>query len=61
MPKLNYRHPHNPAHAPDHILSSIIGLMCLSLWLKANYYSEHGNVSLLASNVDGTAKREKWC
>ncbi len=22
MPKLNYRHPHNPAHAPDHILSS---------------------------------------
>jgi secondary thiamine-phosphate synthase enzyme len=25
MPKLNYRHPHNPAHAPDHILSSIIG------------------------------------
>jgi secondary thiamine-phosphate synthase enzyme len=25
MPKLKYRHPHNPAHAPDHILSSIIG------------------------------------
>jgi secondary thiamine-phosphate synthase enzyme len=24
-PKLNYRHPHNPKHAPDHILSSIIG------------------------------------
>lgn len=25
VPKLNYRHPHNPAHAPDHIMSSIIG------------------------------------
>lgn len=25
MPKLKYRHPHNPAHVTDHILSSIIG------------------------------------
>lgn len=25
MPKLNYRHPHNPSHVTDHILSSIIG------------------------------------
>lgn len=25
IPKLNYRHPHNPAHVPDHILSSVIG------------------------------------
>src|SRR5689334_12526024 len=25
MPKLHYRHPHNPAHVTDHILSSIIG------------------------------------
>ncbi len=25
IPNLKYRHPHNPAHAPDHILSSIIG------------------------------------
>jgi secondary thiamine-phosphate synthase enzyme len=25
MPKLRYRHPHNPAHAPDHILSALIG------------------------------------
>jgi secondary thiamine-phosphate synthase enzyme len=25
MPKLKYRHPHNPAHVPDHIMSSIIG------------------------------------
>ena len=25
IPKLNFRHPHNPAHTPDHILSALIG------------------------------------
>ncbi len=25
IPKLNFRHPHNPSHAPDHIMSSLIG------------------------------------
>lgn len=25
LPSLTYRHPHDPAHAPDHILASIIG------------------------------------
>ncbi len=25
MPKLQYRHPHNPAHVPDHILATLIG------------------------------------
>jgi secondary thiamine-phosphate synthase enzyme len=25
MPKLRYRHPHDPAHVPDHILSALIG------------------------------------
>lgn len=25
VPKLHYRHPHNPDHVPDHIMSSIIG------------------------------------
>lgn len=25
MPKLKYRHPHNPAHVTDHILASLIG------------------------------------
>lgn len=25
IPKLKYRHPHNPAHVPDHIMSSILG------------------------------------
>jgi secondary thiamine-phosphate synthase enzyme len=25
LPKMSYRHPHDPSHAPDHILSSLIG------------------------------------
>lgn len=25
IPKLNYRHPHDPSHTPDHIASSMIG------------------------------------
>lgn len=25
LPELSYRHPHNPAHAPDHLLSSLLG------------------------------------
>lgn len=24
-PKVNWRHPHNPDHAPDHLLASLIG------------------------------------
>src|SRR3990167_10658238 len=33
VPKLKYRHPHDPAHAKDHIASAII---CISLTLP--YY-----------------------
>jgi secondary thiamine-phosphate synthase enzyme len=29
IPKLNYRHPHDPSHVPDHILSSLIGTSVL--------------------------------
>jgi secondary thiamine-phosphate synthase enzyme len=25
VPKLDFRHPHDPSHTPDHILSSLIG------------------------------------
>ena len=25
VPKVNWRHPHNPAHMPEHFLSSLIG------------------------------------
>jgi secondary thiamine-phosphate synthase enzyme len=30
IPKLRYRHPHDPTHVPDHILSALIGTsVCL--------------------------------
>jgi secondary thiamine-phosphate synthase enzyme len=25
LPQMSYRHPHDPEHAPDHLLSSVIG------------------------------------
>src|SRR5581483_2231719 len=25
IPKLRYRHPHDPGHVPDHILSALVG------------------------------------
>ena len=25
IPDLDYRHPHDPAHAPDHILATLVG------------------------------------
>lgn len=25
LPEMTYRHPHNPSHTPDHILSSLLG------------------------------------
>jgi secondary thiamine-phosphate synthase enzyme len=25
VPNINWRHPHNPTHAPDHLLSALIG------------------------------------
>jgi secondary thiamine-phosphate synthase enzyme len=25
IPNINWRHPHDPSHAPDHLLSSVIG------------------------------------
>lgn len=33
IPKLKFRHPHDPNHAPDHILSSLVG-SSLSLPIK---------------------------
>jgi secondary thiamine-phosphate synthase enzyme len=29
VPKLNFRHPHDPSHFPDHFLSSLIGTSLL--------------------------------
>jgi len=57
MPKLHYRHPHNPEHVPDHILSSLIGT---ALTLPV----ENGSLVLgtwqrvILVELDGPRKRE---
>ncbi len=57
VPKLNYRHPHNPDHVPDHIMSSIIGpqlllpfdegKLILGMWQR-----------VIVVELDGPRKRE---
>lgn len=39
VPKLNYRHPHDPSHVPDHILSALIGT-------SVSVLAEHGALVL---------------
>jgi secondary thiamine-phosphate synthase enzyme len=57
IPKLNYRHPHDPEHVPDHILSTLIGT---SLTLLA----ENGALVLgtwqraILVELDGPRQRE---
>ena len=44
VPQINFRHPHDPSHTPDHIWSSIIGpsisvpfqdkKLCLGMWQR---------------------------
>src|SRR6476646_2707022 len=57
IPKLGYRHPHNPQHVPDHILSALIGT---SISLPA----EKGNLLLgtwqriVLVELDGPRTRE---
>ncbi|HEY4933026.1 MAG TPA: secondary thiamine-phosphate synthase enzyme YjbQ [Terriglobales bacterium] len=57
IPKLKYRHPHDPEHVPDHILSALIGT---SLALLA----EEGSLILgswqrvILVELDGPRQRE---
>jgi len=57
VPKLKYRHPHNPAHMPDHILSSLIGT---SLFLPVkNGFLELGTWQrVVLVEFDGPRTRE---
>lgn len=34
IPKIDFRHPHDPAHMPDHVLSSLVGTS-LTIHVKA--------------------------
>jgi len=57
IPTLKYRHPHDPAHVPDHILSALVGT---SLGLLA----ENGSLILgtwqrvILLELDGPRQRE---
>ena len=57
VPKLRYRHPHNPAHVGDHILSALIGT-------SVSLPVEHGKLLLgtwqrvILVEFDGPRERE---
>jgi secondary thiamine-phosphate synthase enzyme len=57
IPKLQYRHPHNPAHAPDHILSSLIGTS-LSLMLDRGLLLLGTWQRVVLVELDGPRERE---
>jgi secondary thiamine-phosphate synthase enzyme len=57
VPKLRYRHPHNPAHVPDHILSTLIGTsLSLPFEEKKLLLGTWQRVVLI--ELDGPRKRE---
>ena len=57
MPKLRYRHPHDPAHVPDHILSSLIGT-ALTLPVESGSLALGPWQRIVLVELDGPRKRE---
>lgn len=57
MPKLRYRHPHNPEHVPDHILSSLIGT-ALSLPVESGSLLLGTWQRVILVELDGPRERE---
>ena len=57
IPKLRYRHPHNPAHVPDHILSALIGTS-LSLPFEGGKLQLGTWQRLVLIELDGPRPRE---
>jgi secondary thiamine-phosphate synthase enzyme len=57
MPKLRYRHPHNPEHVPDHILSSLIGT-ALTLPVESGSLVLGTWQRVILVELDGPRKRE---
>lgn len=60
MPKLKYRHPHNPPHVTDHILSSIIGAS-----IAIPYTNKELDLGtwqrIVVVELDGPRRREITC
>lgn len=57
MPKLRYRHPHDPSHVPDHILSALIGT-ALSLPFKNRKLVLGTWQRVVLIELDGPRQRE---
>jgi secondary thiamine-phosphate synthase enzyme len=57
VPDINWRHPHDPSHAPDHLLSSLIGPgICVPIQNKKLQLGTWQRVIL--AELDGPRKRE---
>ena len=57
VPKLRYRHPHDPAHVPDHILSALIGTS-LSLPFESGKLMLGTWQRVVLVELDGPRQRE---
>ena len=57
VPKLNYRHPHDPSHVPDHILSSLIGTS-ITLLVENGSFVLGTWQRLILVELDGPRSRE---
>jgi secondary thiamine-phosphate synthase enzyme len=60
VPHLNYRHPHNPAHTPDHILSTLLGT-ALSLPVARGELVLGTWQRVILVELDGPRRREVTC
>lgn len=57
MPRLAYRHPHNPAHVTDHIMSSIIGAS-ITIPISENHLVLGSWQRVVLVELDGPRTRE---
>jgi secondary thiamine-phosphate synthase enzyme len=57
VPKLSYRHPHDPMHVPDHILSTLIGTSA-SLMLERGLLLLGTWQRVILVELDGPRERE---
>jgi len=57
VPKLRYRHPHDPSHMPDHILSALIGTS-LSLIVEEGQLVLGTWQRVVLIELDGPRQRE---
>jgi len=57
IPKLRYRHPHDPAHVPDHILSALVGTS-IALPFEKNNLLLGTWQRVVLEELDGPRERE---